>query len=82
MNIQTLKKIGLLTCIALAFSSNISISHAATNSGQTTTGVVERIYLTGGYYFIRFAGADTCAKKSSGFNEYYYFLLNNPQAKN
>ncbi|MBO3658437.1 hypothetical protein J5N55_10140 [Acinetobacter haemolyticus] len=65
----------------MACSSNISISHAATNSGQTTIGVIERIYITGYSYNVRFVGEDNCAKKTGGSNEYYTFPITHPNAK-
>ncbi|RZF56010.1 hypothetical protein EXE30_04030 [Acinetobacter halotolerans] len=56
-------------------------SYAATNSGQTTIGVIERIYITGYSYNVRFVGEDNCAKKTGGSNEYYTFPITHPTAK-
>lgn len=78
-----MKNSQLKIIFTLFFTSIISLptSYAATNSGQTTTGVIERIYLTGTSYYVRFSGDDTCAKKTNGYNEYYYFPANHIHAK-
>lgn len=59
----------------------ISSTFAAQNNLQNSTGVIQRIYLSGNNYFFRLQGADTCAKNTNGYNEYYFFTTTNPLAK-
>ncbi|WP_336040882.1 hypothetical protein [Acinetobacter dispersus] len=72
------KKIIATNLIFLACIPNI---FAAQNGNQSTTGLVQRIYLSGDNYFIRLQGPDTCAKSTNGYNEYYSFSASTPLAK-
>jgi len=60
---------------------SISNTFAAQNNQQISIGLVQRIYLSGDYYFFRLQGPDTCAKYPNGYNEYYFFRTSNPFAK-
>ncbi|HEM8710313.1 hypothetical protein Q5X45_10830 [Acinetobacter baumannii] len=75
------KQINSITSLFITFIISCTPAFSATNYNQDATGTIERIYLNGDTYYFRLHGADTCAKKTNGYNEYYIFNTSQPHAK-